>query len=71
MRYGLHFDKARQAGVFFHTMSALSETGRTGMTAVGNSPEEADELFERAQEALDEEAERSIPGTAFVTVLDR
>ena len=38
VRHGLHFDQARQTGVVFHMMSALGEHGRTGLTAVGESP---------------------------------
>ena len=39
VRHGLHFDHARQTGVVFHMMSALSELGMLGVTAVGDSPE--------------------------------
>jgi hypothetical protein len=55
-RRGLSFDHARQTGVIFHMMSALSERGRVGLTAVGDSPAEADRLYAAAQAALDEEA---------------
>ena len=41
VRHGLHFDQSRQTGVVFHMMAALAESGRVGMTAVGDSPEEA------------------------------
>jgi len=37
-------------------MSALGEAGRVGLTAVDNSPAEADALFQKAVETLDEEA---------------
>jgi hypothetical protein len=59
VRHGLHFDQARQTGVVFHMMSALGELGRVGLTAVGDSQEQADELYGRAVAALDEEAEAS------------
>ena len=36
-------------------MSALGEPGRTGMTAVGNSREEAKATYDRAIAVLDEE----------------
>src|SRR5437773_1609980 len=42
VRHGLHFDQTRQTGIVFHMMSALGECGRTGITAVGDSPEQAD-----------------------------
>ena len=58
VRHGLHFDQSRQTGVVFHMMSALGEYGRTGLTAVGDSPEEAHALYEQAVATLDEEAQR-------------
>jgi hypothetical protein len=66
VRRGLHFDQSRQTGVVFHMMSALGEHGRTGLTAVGESHEEAHELYEHAVATLDEEAaaalaERRLP----------
>jgi hypothetical protein len=56
VRRGLHFGQTRQTGVVFHMLSALGSTGRLGLTAVGNSPEEAREIFDHAQRVLDEEA---------------
>ena len=38
-------------------LSALSERGRLGLTAVGESQAEADQIYERAVRALDAEAE--------------
>jgi hypothetical protein len=55
VRHNLHFNQTRQAGVVFHMMSALGELGRTGLTAVGNSPEEAKATYARALEVLDQE----------------
>ena len=40
--------------------SLLSELGRVGMTAVGDSPQEAEDLYHRALEVLDEEAESAL-----------
>ena len=66
VRHGLHFDQSRQIGVVFHMMAALTESGHLGMTAVGDSREEARELYERAIAVLDAEAaeamaERPLP----------
>jgi len=55
-RHNLHFDQTRQTGIVFHMMSALGEAGRLGLTAVDNSPAEADALFRKAVETLDHEA---------------
>ena len=57
--HGLHFDQSRQTGVVFHMMSALGELGRVGLTAVGDSQEQADDLYARTVEILDREAEES------------
>jgi len=57
VRHNLHFNQTRQTGVVFHMMSALGELGRTGMTAVGNSHEEARTTYTRAVAVLDEEAQ--------------
>jgi hypothetical protein len=57
VRQRLHFDPARQTGVVFHMISALSENGRVGLTAVGDTPEQADATYRRAERTLVEEAE--------------
>ena len=56
VRRSLHFGQVRQTGVVFHILSALGSVGRLGLTAVGNSPEEAQAIFNEAQRVLDEEA---------------
>src|SRR5256884_579839 len=56
VRHNLHFGQTRQTGVLFHMMSALGELGRMGLTAVGNSHEEAKATYDRAIAVLDEEA---------------
>src|SRR5213592_3625319 len=55
VRHNLHFGQTRQKGVVFHMMSALGELGRTGLTAVGNSHEDARATYDRAVGVLDEE----------------
>jgi hypothetical protein len=55
VRHRLHFDQARGKGIVFHMMSALPECGRTGLTAVGDDPREADALYERFLAVLAEE----------------
>jgi len=61
-RHGLHFDQARQKGVVFHMMNALAEEGMVGLTAVGNTQEEADAIYARTVEALDSEAHVALEG---------
>jgi hypothetical protein len=55
VRHNLHFDQSRQTGVVFHMMSALGEHGRTGLTAVAESPTQADALYDRVVSVLDAE----------------
>jgi hypothetical protein len=55
-RHGLHFDELRQTGVVFHMISSLTEHGRIGVTAVGQSPEEAMGVYEQAKQVLLAEA---------------
>jgi pheganomycin biosynthesis PGM1-like protein len=57
VRHRMHFDPARQVGVVFHMMSTLTELGRTGMTAVGDTPEQAEAIYRRAGRVLVEDAE--------------
>ena len=56
----LHYGHRTETGVLFHLMGALSEFGKVGLTAIGNSPEEADVLYARAVAILDAEAERPV-----------
>jgi hypothetical protein len=56
-RHGLHFDQSRQTGVVFHMISCLTEHGRLGLTAVGDSPADADAVFQKAERILLAEAE--------------
>ncbi len=56
VRRGLHFGQVRQTGIVFHMLSALGSAGRLGLTAVGNSPEEAQSILGEAKRVLDEEA---------------
>jgi hypothetical protein len=56
VRHGLHFGQTRQTGIVFHMLSAMGSTGSLGLTAVGNSPEEARTIFDHATRVLDEEA---------------
>lgn len=56
VRHRLHFDHAQQTGAVFHMVSALPEIGRTGLTAVADSPEEAQWMYDGVVRVLDEEA---------------
>jgi hypothetical protein len=60
VRHGLHFDQARRTGVVFHMISCLTECGRVGLTAVGDTPEEAWQIYERAQTVVLQEADQAL-----------
>ena len=64
-RHGLHFDQARQTGVVFHMISCLTEHGRVGLTAVGDSPAQADAIYQRAQRVLLDEAGAALRDTSI------
>src|SRR5215472_17817131 len=59
-RHGLHFDPARQRGVVFHMISCLTEFGRVGLTAVGDTPASAKAMYEKAERILLQEARESL-----------
>jgi hypothetical protein len=59
-RHGLHFDPARQQGVVFHMISCLTELGRVGLTAVGDTPASARAMYQKAERILLDEARESL-----------
>jgi len=54
----LHFDAARQEGVVFHLIGALSEFGKLGVLAIGDTQEAAHESYMRSVAILDTESTR-------------
>jgi hypothetical protein len=51
--HGLHFDSSTKTGTVFHLMGTLSEFGKLGLTSIGNSPEEANAIYQQVEEVLD------------------
>jgi hypothetical protein len=51
----LHFNSITETGTVFHLMGCLSEFGKVGLTSVGNSPQQAEEIYNRVIQALDSE----------------
>jgi len=49
----LHYSHRTESGVLFYMLGALSETGRVGMLAVGNSRWEADQVFQHTLDVLE------------------
>ena len=52
---GIQYDAARQTGVMFHMIGALSQYGKLGMVCIGQTVDEAKEFFDRAINVLDKE----------------
>lgn len=55
----LHFDTGTETGTVFHLMGCLSEFGKLGLTSIGNSPEQAEEIYKKVVKVLDEETRSS------------
>ena len=66
IQHGLHFDASRRTGVVFHMISCLTECGRIGMTAVGDTPEEAWRIYQDAEEVLLSEADLALQEEAVI-----
>ena len=56
----LHYAHRTETGVLFHLIGALSEYGKVGLTAIGNTREEAEALYARTVAVLDREAARPV-----------
>ena len=52
---GLHFHAATGEGVAFHLIGALLEFGKLGVVCIGQTPERADDLYQRTVTILDHE----------------
>lgn len=52
-RQGLTFDPRRKTGVTLHLLGALRRYGKMGMTCIGNSRAEAEQLYREAAATLD------------------
>lgn len=59
-QHHLHFNSNTETGTVFHLIGCLSEFGKLGLTSIGNSPEEAEAIYNRVIEALDAETEPSL-----------
>jgi hypothetical protein len=59
-RQGLHFDQARQTGVVFHMISSITEHGTVGLTAVADTPAQAEAMYRGAERILLDEARAAL-----------
>jgi hypothetical protein len=51
----LHYDHRTESGVLFYLIGAMSEHGKLGVTAIANSPDEAEALYKHTLTILDAE----------------
>jgi hypothetical protein len=58
---GLQFDARTGSGVVLHMLSCLAVDGRFGLTAIGLTPEQAADLYERTGDAVHRHARRAGP----------
>jgi hypothetical protein len=54
----LHYSLGTESGVLFHLIGAVSEFGKLGVTAIADTPEEADAIYQRTLAVLDRETGR-------------
>jgi hypothetical protein len=59
-RRGLIWQSGPQTGIAFHMLSALAVAGRVGLTAIGDTPGQAEELYTRVKNVMDEESGHSL-----------
>lgn len=53
VEHGIHFRHLSLTGILFFMIGALSQYGKLGVTAIGNSREEADRLYRTTADILD------------------
>jgi PGM1 C-terminal domain len=51
----LHYSHGTESGVLFHLIGAVSEFGKLGLTAIANSREETNDLYQRTLAVMDRE----------------
>jgi PGM1 C-terminal domain len=55
VHHRLHFDSSTETGTVFHLIGCLSEFGKVGLTSIGNSPQEAQVIYDQVVQVLDRE----------------
>lgn len=51
----LHFDSCTETGTVFHLMGCLSQFGKLGLTSIGDSPQQAEDIYNKVIKVLDAE----------------
>jgi hypothetical protein len=55
----LNFDTGTETGTVFHLMGCLSQFGKLGLTSIGDSPQQAEDLYNQVVKVIDEETRSS------------
>jgi hypothetical protein len=55
----LHFSSIDGVGVVFHLMGCLSEYGKLGLTCIGNTPKEAEDIYKQVVAAIDRATDKA------------
>jgi len=58
----LHYSLGSESGALFHLIGAVSEFGKLGVTAIADTHEEAEAIYQRALAVLDRETSLRRPG---------
>jgi hypothetical protein len=66
-QHDLHFNSTTETGNVFHLISCLSEYGKIGLTSIGNSPQEARELYDHVIAVLDKESRAEVDFGSYLT----
>ncbi|MDX2213801.1 MAG: peptide ligase PGM1-related protein [Oculatellaceae cyanobacterium bins.114] len=63
----LHFNSVSETGNAFHLIGCLSEFGKLGLTSIGNSPLQAEELYNQVVQVLDDETHTPVASLVAAT----
>ncbi|MEA5573747.1 peptide ligase PGM1-related protein [Calothrix sp. UHCC 0171] len=55
----LHFETGTETGSVFHLMGCLSQFGKLGLTSIGDSPQEAQDIYNKVTNVLDAESKEA------------
>lgn len=54
--YRLHFDSCTETGTVFHLMGCLSQFGKLGLTSIGDSLQQAEDIYNKVVKVIDQES---------------
>jgi hypothetical protein len=67
-QHHLHFNSTTETGTVFHLIGCLSEFGKLGLTSIGNSPAEAETIYNSVIAALDSETQADLSSNFSLAV---